>query len=107
MPPDREAPDARQVLAGLVGKTIPTLTGKPNRVLRLEADRVFVGTTKSPEGHPVDISDIQSAIKKLFATGELAISKESVGYRSAFIGAVIRQLPGAGVATNPRRAWLA
>ena len=102
----REGPDAKQVLADLVGKTIPTLTDMPNRVLRLEGDRVIVGTNKSPEGRPVPIPDVQSAIEQLYAAGELAISVQTVGRRSAFIGAVLRQLAGVQTATKPRRAWL-
>ena len=103
----RDTPDATQLLVGLVGKTIPTLTGKSNRVIRLSGAFVIVGTGKSPHGQRVRISDVQSALDRLYAAGELEISKESVGYRSAFIGAVIRQLRGVQVATNPRRAWLA
>lgn len=106
MPPDPQAPDAKTMLAGLVGKTIPTLTGKPNRVLRLDGDRVIVGTTRSPTGQPVDIATVQSAIDKLYAAGELTISKKTVGYRSAFVGAMIRQIPGVRYTTNPRKAWL-
>ena len=106
MQADREVPDAAQVLAGLVGKTIPTLTDKPNSVIRLEDGCVIVGTKKSPGGRPVEISQIQSAIDRLYAAGELEISVPSVDYRSAFVGAVIQQLPGVRVGTNPRRAWL-
>jgi hypothetical protein len=36
---DREY-DARQVLESLVGKTIRTLTGRPNTVLGVEGDQV-------------------------------------------------------------------
>lgn len=107
MKADRDTPDATQLLVGLVGNTIPTLTGKSNRVIRLSGEFVIVGTGTSPNGQRVRIADVQSAIDRLFAAGELEISKESVGYRSAFVGAVIRQLRGVQVATNPRRAWLA
>lgn len=106
MPQVRQAPDAKTVLSGLVGRPIRTLTGKPNHVLRLEGVRVIVGTNRNPAGQPVEVATVQSAIDELYAAGELAISKDTVGYRSAFIGAVIRQLPGVHVSTNPRRAFL-
>ena len=83
MGPARKAPNAKIVLADLVARTIPTLTGKPNRIIRLEGDHVYVGTTRSPEGRAVDISDIQMAIDRLYAAGELYIAVETVGYRSA------------------------
>ena len=101
-----EVPDAQELLASLVGNTIPTLTGRPNRVLRIEGVHVIVGTTKSPEGQPVQISAVQSAIDQLYATGEIAVTVETVGYRSAFIGAVLRQLPEARYTTNPRQVWI-
>ncbi len=107
MPQARPASDAKTVLSGLIGKTIPTLTGKPNRIIRLEDDHVFVGTTRSPQGRPVNIAELQTAIDRLYADRELAITVHAVGYRSAFVGAVLRQLPNAHHATNPRRIWIA
>ncbi len=48
---------ARQLLTGLVGRTLRTLTEQaPNTVLRLERDNVIVGTDESPEGEPVSIA---------------------------------------------------
>jgi hypothetical protein len=100
------AHDAKKVLTRLVGKEIPTLTGRPNRVLRVEGANVIVATSKSPRGKPVPLAEIQEAIDRLVAQGEIEISVRSVGYRSAFIGAVLSTLPGATTATSPRRVSL-
>lgn len=98
--------DARRHLSRLVGKEIPTMTGKPNRVLEVRGSDVVVGTTKSPEGQPVPIDWVQGAIDRLLDERELEINPQSVGYRSAFVGAVLLTLPGVEGATNPRRVRL-
>lgn len=82
------------------------MTGKPNRVLEVRGSEVIVGTTKSPEGQPVPIDWVQRAIDRLTAERELEINPQSVGYRSAFVGAVLLTLPGVEGATNPRRVRL-
>jgi len=93
--------DARAHLTSLVGTTIHTLTGKPNRVLSVTGESVLVATTRSPEGQPVPIAWVQDALDRLSRDGAVDISVESVGYRSAFIGAVLATVPGA-VAGNGR-----
>jgi predicted RNA-binding protein with PUA-like domain len=98
--------DARSHLASLVGRTIQTLTGTPNTVLRLEGGEVIVATTRSPQGQPVPIAWVQAALDRLLRDGEVAISVASVGYRSAFVGAVLAALPGARTAHNPQRVLL-
>jgi hypothetical protein len=98
--------DARKHLLVLVGETISTLGGRPNTILRIEGDDVFVGTQKSPQGQPVPIKSVQEAIDQLVEEGELAIEVTTVGYRSAFIGAVLATLPGAVVAEGTRRIRL-
>jgi hypothetical protein len=96
--------NASEYLRSLVGTTIPTVTGKPNTVLKVEAARVIVGTEKSPTGQPVPIADVQAAMDLLERDGEVVIDVETVGYRSAFIGAVLATLPGAVVlSTSPPR----
>lgn len=97
---------AREHLSLLVGKEIPTMTGKPNRVLEVRGSDVIVGTAKSPEGQPVPIEWVQSAIDRLLEERELEINPQSVGYRSAFVGAVLLTLPGVEGAKNPRRVRL-
>ena len=98
--------DARQHLERLVGRTIRTLSGRPNTVLRLEADDVIVGTNRSPSGQPVPIKWVQDAMDDLGRRGELSIEVSTVGYRSAFIGAVLATLPGAVVMEGTRRIRL-
>lgn len=71
---------------------LETLTGRPNTVLALEGDAVRVATTRSPQGALVPIKWVQDALDRLAADGEVEISVESVGYRSAFVGAVLSAL---------------
>lgn len=99
--------DARAYLASLVGQVIPTMTGRPNRVLRLSRDEVVVATDRSPGGQPVPIEWIQTAMDRLEELGEIEINVRSVGYRSAFVGAVLLTLPGVEGVLDPRRVRLA
>ena len=99
-------PDIRKHLQALVGETIATLTGVPNQVVALVRDEVLVGTDRSPSGKPVPLSDIQAATDELFAQGSVDIDKASVGYRSAFVGAVLATLPGTRTEIRPRRVIL-
>lgn len=87
--------DARDLLGSLAGQTIHTLAGRPNRVLSIGRDQVLVATNRSPQGKPVPIAWVQEALDRLVTDREVRISVPSVGYRSAFIGAVLSQVPGA------------
>jgi hypothetical protein len=98
--------DAHTHLTRLVGRTIRTLTGRPNHVIALEGLDVVVGTERSPSGSRVPLKWVQDALDRLAETGEVEISVQSVGYRSAFIGAVLLTVPGAEAAENPRRVLL-
>jgi hypothetical protein len=101
------AVDARAHLNKLVGKTIHTIgQGRPNRIVAIEGPHVVVATDRSPNGQRVAIAEVQAAMDMLERTGDLLIDKEIVGYRSAFIGAVLATLPGAIVSTRPRRVRL-
>lgn len=93
-------------LESLVGKTIFTITGRPNAVLRVDDDVVLVGTDRSPEGQKVAKGDIEAAYERLIRDGEIEINPGSVGYRSAFIGAVLSTLPGVEIETRPARIRL-
>jgi hypothetical protein len=73
------------------------VTGSPNTVLSVGAMDVLVATSRSPRGNPVPISDVQAAMETLVANGEITIDVKTVGYRSAFVGAVLASLPGAVV----------
>jgi hypothetical protein len=89
--------DARSFLASLVGRTLRTVSGRENRILEIDGDRVCVWTSRSPAGQLVPVAWVQEALDRLERDGEIEISVASVGYRSAFIGAVLQELPGAGV----------
>lgn len=97
--------DAQTLLMHLAGKPLYTLTReRPNRVLRLDGSRVLVATEKSPEGKLIPIAWIQAAIYELERHGELRINKETLGHRrTAFIGAVLRELPRVEVLKDPQR----
>ena len=99
----RHAPDMTAFLASLEGQTIATLSGRPNRILRVGAGVVRVGTSRSPDGQRVDIASVQAAADRLYAEGAITIDVATVGYRSAFIGAILAALPGTRVSLRPRR----
>lgn len=88
-------PRARTVLLSLEGRSLHTLTGLENRVLRVDADSVVVSTPRSPAGQPVPLGWVQDALDRLERFGEIEISVDSVGHRSEFIGSVLLELPGA------------
>jgi hypothetical protein len=59
--------DARELLIGLTGRPIRTVTrSKPNKILRLDGDTVVVATDRSPSGRPVPIAWVQQAIDALY-----------------------------------------
>jgi hypothetical protein len=93
--------DARTILEQLVGRTIPTLSGQPNVVLAVNGVHVLVGTRRSPGGRRVSLGSIQAAVERLFDHGEVAINVNSVGFRSAFIGAVLSTIPGTTATSRP------
>ena len=101
--------DARSYLQGLVGQTIPTITGKPNTILAVRDDEVFVRTqdTANPAvGEPVPIQWVQDAGDTLYANGTIGINTTEATHRSAFIGAVLSTLPGAVGLRRPARVEL-
>ena len=98
--------DAKEYMQALEGVTLSTLTGRPNEVIRVEPTAVLVGTARSPQGKLVPLAEIQRAVDKLLAEGTLLISVESVGYRSAFVGAVLATLTGVRTELHPRRIIL-
>src|SRR4051794_20037171 len=101
--------DAHAYLSGLIGAQLHTLSAKPNCILSVTGGDVIVGTSKSPAGTPVPVSWswVQRAMDQLEQDGEITIDVETVGYRSAFIGAVLSTLLGAVVLpTSPPRIRL-
>jgi hypothetical protein len=101
--------DVRAHLDSLVGQTIATITGKPNTIIGVRDDKVFVrtGETANPEvGEPVPIRSVQAAVDTLYATGRIRINTTEATHRSAFIGAVLSTLPGAVGLRRPARVEL-
>ena len=82
------------------------MSGRPNRVLAVGSQNVLVGTTKSPEGRWISIASVQAAINRLERERSIEMSVASLGYRRAFIGAVLMTLPGAAAAHKPPRIHL-
>lgn len=95
--------DAYEVLGGLVGKTIHTLTGRPNTLVGIEGEWVRVGTSRSPSGTLVPIQWVQDVLDRLASHGEVEINVDSVGYRSAFIGAALSTLEDAECSPSTMR----
>jgi hypothetical protein len=67
---------------------------------------VIVATERSTTGQPVPIVWVQQALDRLVRDGQVDITPAVVGYRSAFIGAVLRTLPGAIIGVDPPHIWL-
>ncbi len=88
-------PSARLLVDSLIGTDLQTPSGRRNTILRVEGDAIVVATSKSPKGKLVPLQTVQAALDSLQATGSVVIHPTEVGYRSAFIGAVLRTLPGA------------
>jgi len=101
--------DARAYLERLVGQTIPTITGKPNTIVAVRGDDVFVRTQDTANrevGQPVPIQWVQDAVNTLYATGRIGINTTEATHRSAFIGAVLSTLPGTVGLRRPARVEL-
>jgi len=100
--------DARAYLQDLVGQTIPTITGRPNTIVAVRGDDVFVRTesTADPAGEAVPIQWVQDAGDTLHANGRIGINTTEATHRSAFIGAVLSTLPGAAGLRRPARVEL-
>jgi len=95
-------PSADEVLNSLIGEEIRTVaTGIPNLVLAVHGRTALVGTDRSPQGQPVEISDVQHGMDKLRAHGMVRVSVEELGHRSTFVGAVLATLPGVQAIASP------
>ena len=96
--------NARELLAPLIGRTITTITGRPNIVVAIAESEVIVATTRSPAGTSIPIQSLQDALDRLEADGEIEISVDALGFRSAFIGAALLTVPGVArlTGTPPR-----
>lgn len=97
----RESPRARDVLRPLVGVQIRTVSGQPNMILAMNSDTVTVRTKQSPDGQPVPLVEVQKGLDLLVRKRSVGVNVEELGYRSAFVGAVLATLPTARVSMNP------
>jgi 5-methylcytosine-specific restriction enzyme A len=102
-----ERVDARALVEAAVGTTVFTVEQEhPNHILRLDGDQVVVGTGRSPAGQRVPLRDIQDAADRLMGEGEIRITPSEIGYRSAFVGAILATHPAAVGLTKPARVRL-
>lgn len=96
-----QLPSARILVDSLIGSQLHTPSGRVNTILRFEGEIIVVATERSPEGTPVPLAMVQAALDILNHTRCVVIHPDEVGYRSAFIGAVLRTLPGARLQGSP------
>ena len=99
-------PTASELLRSLIGEEIRTVTGMPNMVLAVHGDTALVRTSRSPEGQPVEVGEVQKGLDKLQMHGSVRVNVEELGHRSAFVGAVLATLPGARFTKNPATVML-
>lgn len=102
----RELPTATELLDALTGIEIQTATGRPNTVLEVHGNVVRVRTERSPDGRPVDISEVQNGLDKLAERGSVQVTVDELGHRSAFVGAVLATLPEAQFVGSPAEVVL-
>lgn len=102
----RELPKAKELLDALTGVEIQTATGRPNTVLEVRSDVALVRTERSPDGQPVEASEVQKGLDKLAERGSVQVTVRELGHRSAFVGAVLATLPGAQFAGSPAEVVL-
>jgi hypothetical protein len=106
VPPVEARQGAQRLLRQLLGVPLETLSGRPNRILAVDTSDVMVATERSPQGQPVPIADVQQALDQLVRDRQVVVAPEHVGHRSAFIGVVLRTLPGTIVRLDPPRILL-
>ena len=92
---------AADMLRRLIGEPLKTVSGAINTVLAVGPHAARVATTKSPQGHPVPLAEIDAALAMLREHGFVIIHPDQIGHRSAFIGAVLLTIPGATYAGSP------
>ncbi|WP_062378869.1 HNH endonuclease [Demequina pelophila] len=91
------AATAEEIARSLVGVAMRTASGRPNTIQSVSDGRAVVATGKSPEGTVVDLDGLETALARLRADGRVVLATPVVGYRSAFVGAVLLTLPGVGI----------
>ncbi len=99
--PPEALDDAHRLLRRLLGVPIYTVTGSENTILEVGGKTALVATRQSRQGQPVQVADVQAALETLRENRSVTIDVDTVGYRSAFIGAVLLTLPGAIATGSP------
>ena len=99
-------PTAGEVLRSLIGEEIRTISRLPNIVLAVQGSTALVGASRSPQGQPVEVSEVQHGMDKLRRNGSVRVNVEELGHRSAFVGAVLATLPGVHITTRPAEVIL-
>lgn len=102
------SPDARAHLESLIGRTVFTVARRrPNIILGVDDGEVHVRTERSKgRGEKVAIADVQATFDRVWDGEEVPIHPRSVGYRSAFIGAVLASMPDVETLEDPWRVRL-
>ncbi|MFD6691323.1 hypothetical protein [Micromonospora aurantiaca (nom. illeg.)] len=99
--PSEARMEAVELLRALIGVPLLTVKGRTNKILAVHTPDVVVATESSPAGAPVPIAWVEEALQLLREHGSVTIHPDQVGYRSAFIGAVLLQLPYAQASGSP------
>ncbi|MGB2569279.1 hypothetical protein ACPFP2_12620 [Micromonospora citrea] len=99
--PSEARMEAVELLRALIGVTLLTVKGRTNKILAMRPPDVVVATESSPAGQLVPIAWVEEALQLLREHGSVTIHPDQVGYRSAFIGAVLLQLPYAQASGSP------
>jgi hypothetical protein len=96
--------DAHALLESLRGRDLRSIQYATwNCVLRIEGYEAIVATTSEPAGRGVAVSQVQHALDLLDQGGWVSMDIETVGCRSAFIGAVLSTLDDVVIEEHPRR----
>ncbi|MET8197122.1 hypothetical protein ABZU22_25225 [Micromonospora sp. NPDC005222] len=99
--PSEARVEAVELLRSLLGVPLLTVKGRTNKILAVQPPDVVVATDSSPAGQLVPIAWVEEALQLLREHGSVTIHPDQVGYRSAFIGAVLLQLPYAQASGSP------
>ncbi|WLS43264.1 HNH endonuclease signature motif containing protein [Micromonospora profundi] len=99
--PSEARMEAVELLRALIGVPLLTVKGQTNKILAVRPPNVIVATESSPAGQQVPITWVENALQLLREHGSVTIHPDQIGYRSAFIGAVLLQLPYAQSTGSP------
>ncbi|MEV6812386.1 hypothetical protein [Micromonospora sp. NPDC051296] len=99
--PSEARMEAVELLRVLIGVPLLTVKGQTNKILAVQPPNVIVATEASPAGQPVPIAWVENALQLLRTEGSVTIHPDQIGYRSAFIGAVLLKLPYAQATGSP------